>query len=75
MVTLYSTGCPACKVLKKKLDAAGILYNENTCVDEMNKLGITRVPVLIVDDTMLGLAEASQWITKQTKEAIDEHSN
>ena len=26
MPTLYSTGCPKCQVLKKKLDTAGINY-------------------------------------------------
>ena len=26
-ITLYSTGCPQCKVLKAKLDQAGIKYN------------------------------------------------
>lgn len=74
MITLYSTGCPACKVLKKKLEAAGICYEENNSVEEMDALGITRVPVLRVDEDMMDLAEASKWI-KQTKEAIDEHPN
>lgn len=75
MVTLYSTGCPACKVLKKKLDTAGIIYQENNSTEEMSILGIARVPALMVDGSLLSFAEANQWINKQTKEAIDEHSN
>lgn len=36
-VTLYSTGCPKCNVLKKKLDAAGIKYAIVTDMDAIQK--------------------------------------
>ena len=39
MVVLYSTGCPKCGVLKKKLNERGIQYQENTTVEEMLALG------------------------------------
>lgn len=40
-VILYSTGCPRCSVLKKKLEEKGINYTENNSVDEMLALGIS----------------------------------
>lgn len=39
MITLYSTNCPRCMVLEKKLAAAGIEYTINNDVDEMLSLG------------------------------------
>jgi glutaredoxin len=35
MITLYSTGCPKCKVLETKLNNKNIEFNVNTDVDEM----------------------------------------
>lgn len=65
MVTLYSTGCPKCNVLKKKLDIKGIQYQENSSVDEMVSLGITQVPVLQVGEQYLNFVEANAWINQQ----------
>ena len=64
-VVLYSTGCPKCKILKKKLDERGIRYQENTAMEEMLSLGITYVPVLYVDDKMMDFPEAVKWINDQ----------
>lgn len=65
MVVLYSTGCPKCGVLKKKLDERGIQYQENSTVEEMLKLGITSVPVLSIDGKMMDFACAVKWINDQ----------
>ena len=62
---LYSTGCPKCEVLKKKLAEKGVQYTENNSVDEMLKLGIEAVPVLKVDDRLLEFKEAVDWVNKQ----------
>lgn len=43
---LYSTGCPQCTVLKKKLDAAGIPYELVTDESLMTELGFEFLPVL-----------------------------
>ena len=60
MLVLYSTGCPKCGILKKKLDERGMQYQENTAVEEMLSLGITSVPVLCMD-----FANAVKWINNQ----------
>lgn len=62
---LYSTGCPKCEVLKKKLSEKGVQYTENNSVDEMLKLGIEAVPVLKVNDRLLDFKEAVDWVNKQ----------
>ena len=64
-VILYSTGCPKCIVLKKKLDNKGIEYTENNSVDEMLSLNITLVPVLKVGGSMMDFAQANTWINEQ----------
>lgn len=62
---LYSTGCPKCGVLKKKLDKKGIKYQENTSVDEMLALGFKNVPVLDVDGNCMEFSEAIKWVNGQ----------
>ena len=57
-VILYSTGCPKCQVLKKKLDAAGISYTVITDVDEMLALGIKSAPMLEADGRLMDFSGA-----------------
>lgn len=63
-VTLYSTGCPKCQVLKKKLDSAGIEYDIDSNIEKMLDMGISVVPVLDVDGDMLPFKQAADWINK-----------
>ena len=40
-ITIYTTHCPRCEVLKKKLEQKGITwYNEIDSMEIMNSLGI-----------------------------------
>lgn len=48
-IILYSTGCPKCMVLKKKLDSAGISYTEVNDVNAMTALGFMSAPMLKVN--------------------------
>lgn len=61
-VTLFSTGCPRCKVLAKKLDSKGITYTVVDDVDEMVKMGIFNVPHLLVDGTLMSFKESVDWV-------------
>lgn len=65
---LYSTGCPKCAILKKKLDAAHITYTENNSVDEMQALGMTEAPSLFVDGELLGFRQAVDWVGEYVSE-------
>lgn len=63
-VTLFSTGCPRCKVLKKKLDDKGVKYTVNNDVDKMLEMGIVEVPVLAVGEKMMGFKESMEWVNE-----------
>lgn len=61
-IILYSTHCPKCKILEKKLKDKGVPYSEVNDVDYMVKLGFTEVPMLVVNDRTMGFNEAVKWI-------------
>lgn len=63
-IILYSTGCPACNVLKKKLISNGIQFEENNDQDLMRSMNFTRVPVLEVDGTQMDFSTANKWIAE-----------
>lgn len=65
MVVLYSTGCPKCNILKKKLSEAGIPYQENNSVDEMQSRGFMQLPMLDTGDSVLEFGSAIKWIVEQ----------
>ena len=65
-ITLYSTGCPQCKVLKAKLDKAGIQYNVITDQATMIALGFQSAPILQVDNVTYKFADAVKWIKEHT---------
>ena len=68
-VILYSTGCPKCKVLKMKLEKAGIPYEMNEDIDEMRKLGLLSAPALGVHGQIMDFGKAIEWINEQGSEA------
>lgn len=61
-VVLYSTGCPKCTVLKKKLQAKNIEFTEINDVDTMLQMGLDEVPVLKVDNQMMPFKKAVEWV-------------
>ena len=61
-IILYSTGCPKCCVLTKKLIDKNIPFKESMDIDEMEAMGIQSVPVLSVGGKLLDFSEAVQWI-------------
>jgi len=61
-IVLYTTGCPRCKVLKQKLDNAGLTYETKSDVDEMLDLGIIFAPALSVDGEILDFGKAVAWL-------------
>lgn len=64
-ITLYSTGCPRCCVLKKKLKESNISYAEENSVERMLTIGISQVPVLEVDGVKMDFTAAVEWIKEQ----------
>lgn len=64
MVTLYSTGCPKCNVLKKKLYQKEVNYDEINDVEIISQKGFSIVPVLEVNGKYMNFKEAVDWINK-----------
>lgn len=63
-IVLYSTGCPRCSVLKKKLNEKKIAYEECSDVDTMESMGIETVPVLSVNGELKDFISANNWINE-----------
>lgn len=61
-VILYTTHCPKCKVLEKKLAAKNITYTEITNTDVMLEMGFDATPMLEVDGQIMDFKAASDWI-------------
>ena len=65
MIVFYSTHCPKCSVLEKKLKQANIEYTEINDVRTMLAKGMTSAPNLEVDGKLMGFTEAVEWINSQ----------
>lgn len=64
-VIFYSTHCPKCKILEKKLADKNISYQEINDVDIMIEKGYMQVPMLEVDGKSMNFIEANKWINEQ----------
>lgn len=62
MIKLLTTHCPRCSVLQKKLDAAGIKYEEITDIEVIQSYGIDFVPALVLEDRILDFTAAVRWV-------------
>lgn len=64
-IILYSTGCPKCNILKKKLADAKIDYKVVEDVDVMLSKGLKEVPWLEVDGNLMNFVDSSKWINER----------
>ena len=66
-MTIYSSStCPKCKVLKMKLDKAGLDYFVVEDVEKMKELGIKSLPYLQLEDgTLLDFGKAVAFVREQ----------
>nr|DAT96328.1 MAG TPA: NrdH [Bacteriophage sp.] len=61
-IILYSTGCPKCEILKKKMGEKNISYTEINDIDIMNEKNITFVPMLEIEGKLLNYRESVSFI-------------
>jgi len=61
-IKLYTTHCPKCRVIEKKLAQKNIEYTEITDQEEMVKLGFKSAPILEVDGKAYNFGDANRWI-------------
>lgn len=66
-ILLYTTGCPQCIILEKKLDMNKIAYKKvsDFDVEELISKGINSAPVLKVGETYLPFNLALKWVNQQ----------
>ena len=67
MITLYTTHCPKCKILTRKLTEKNIEYIEFTDVDKMIEMGFSVMPMLEVDGVIMDFGTANKWINEFNK--------
>lgn len=66
MVTLYTTHCPRCIILEKKLTMKNIEFETVEDITKLEELGIQSVPMLSVDGgDLMDFATANKWINSQ----------
>lgn len=61
-VIMYTTGCPRCAVLAKKLENAGVPYTVCEDIAEMRKLGLLSAPAIDIGGRILAFSEAIEWL-------------
>ncbi len=61
-VILYSTGCPKCKILEKKLNEKNVTYTNVSDVETMLSMGLSTVPMLEVDGDMMKFSDAIKFV-------------
>ena len=66
-ITLYTTHCPRCTVIEKKLQMAGLEYTVNDNPAAIMALGFKTAPILMVDDEIYQFKQASDWISDYKK--------
>ncbi len=71
MVVLYTTGCPRCRVLEMKLEAAGIPYTKVEDEQVMIDRGFLSAPMLEADGAVMTFKEAADWIRQKENENAD----
>ena len=66
-IIFYTTNCPKCQVLKKKLDSLNIKYQICGDVDIMEQKGIRSVPILEIETDLLDFSRAVKWLKEYEK--------
>ena len=61
-VVFYTIGCPQCLLVERKLKEKHIQYEEKNDIEEMISLGFEHAPILVVDDKVMGVKDALNWI-------------
>ena len=64
-VKLYTTHCPKCNVLEKKLESKKISFAVSEDIDEMLEKGIVSAPYLEVSGELMNYQQAIEWVNKE----------
>lgn len=61
-ITLYTTHCPKCEILKKKLIAKNITFIEVDDIEIMLSKNYLAAPMLTVGNEEYNFSEANNWV-------------
>ena len=64
MIKLFTTHCPKCQQLEKRLSAFGIKYEMITDTKTMKEKGILNVPYLEVNGKLMDFATSWKWVNE-----------
>jgi glutaredoxin len=70
-IILYSTNCPKCNVLEKKLEQKNIDFTiidctaDTTYIEMLIGKGFQSMPILQINDEFLDFSKANKWIGEQ----------
>lgn len=65
MNILYTTHCPKCSVLEKKLKSKNIEFEICDDIDLMLSKKIQQAPYLEIDNKLMNFSEAIKWINEK----------
>ena len=69
-ITLYSTKCPMCRVIEKKLKMAKLDYNVIVDANKVRELGFLSAPILQVDEDYYTFKEANVFLNSFVNKAL-----
>lgn len=75
MIRLYSTHCPKCKVLEKKLQSKNIEFEIKDTKEDIDYLiskGYRSAPILEVDEVFYKFEDANKFVNALIKETSNE---
>lgn len=61
-IVLYTTDCPKCRILEKKLNDKNVKYETCKDIEKMKGMGITSAPVLEVSGKKMFFYDAVQYV-------------
>lgn len=63
-ITLYTIGCPKCKVLEMKLNQKKVKYEIVSDIEIMKNKGISSLPVLEVEGKLYNFTDAVKFVNE-----------
>lgn len=63
-MVLFTTHCPKCSVLKRKLEQKNCVFTESEDIQYLIELGIKEAPVLKVGEKMLTFSDAVKFVNE-----------
>lgn len=67
-IILYSTHCPKCGVLEKKLQRAELDYEICSDAEKMKERGLTEIPMIEIEGQLYRFSDACSWISSYVRE-------